>query len=253
MKEWVIDLPGKHLAWSQGATGAFPRTDPGTAHTRVRELLFHLRKPAVLSAARSMHKALTGQRLEGAFSPFEASSQREALLLERSLFSGLTAGRLQVAEVVQPPIAIPLPPEEFLPAALGPTTSEETESVFEVCLLDVAGTALSGVEVTFSSQGKQEKKKTDGSGVARFEGFEGSFGQLAIDPKSLAEVAEPAVGEGRHCGEVQGQGRSAHFERQDRALDAGERATADGGVPAGAGNPELGAAGQDGSVCVRGV
>src|SRR5690606_6427210 len=103
---------------------------------------------------------------------------------ERSLFSGLTTGRLEVADVILPPIAIPLPPEEFVPAALGPTSTSETESVFEVCLLDVAGTALADVEVTFSSQGKQEKKKTDGSGVARFEGFEGSFGQLAIDPKS---------------------------------------------------------------------
>jgi len=190
MKEWIVRLPGKDALWRHGPTGAFPRMDPGKAHTQVQALLFQLRKAAVLTAARSMHKALTGQQLTGAFSPFEVSGEREARVLGRSLVSGLTAGRLQVSEVAPPPIAITLP-EEFVPAALGPATVAETESVFEVCLLDVAGTALSGVEVTFSSQGKQEKKKTDGNGVARFEGFEGSFGSLSIDPKSLAEVAEP--------------------------------------------------------------
>src|SRR5688572_2212548 len=191
MKEWVVSLPGKQVAWSHGATGTFPRTDPGTAHAQVRELIFHLRRPAVLGAARAMHKALTGQTFEGPFSPFESSSLREASALERSLFSGLTAGRLQVTEVATPAIAIPLPPEAFAPVPLGPTSSSETASIFEVCLLDIAGTALSGVEVSFSSQGKVEKKKTDSSGVATFEGFEGSFGSLSIDPKSLAEVAEP--------------------------------------------------------------
>jgi len=191
MKEWVVSLPGKQVAWKHGPTGTFPTTDPGTAKSQVSELLLHLKRPAVLTAVRSMHRALTGQRLEGAFSPFESSSLREARLLERSLISGLTAGRMKASALVTPAVAIPLPPEAFEPVGgLGPSTAEET-SVFEVCLLDVGGTALSGVDVTFSSQGKQEKKKTGSDGVARFEGFEGSFGSLTIDPKSLADVAEP--------------------------------------------------------------
>jgi len=191
MKDWLVSLPGKQVAWSHGPTGTFPSTDPGTAHGQVRELLLNLKRPAVLSAARSMHRALTGQRLEGPFSPFEPSALREERVLRRSLVSGLTTGRMQATPLTTPAIAIPLPPEEFAPVGvLGPSNSE-TESIFEVCLLDVGGTTLSGVEVTFSSQGKQEKKKTDGSGVARFEGFAGSFGQLSIDPKSLADVAEP--------------------------------------------------------------
>lgn len=82
MKEWIVQLPGKDARWKHGAPGTLPRLDPGTAHARVRELLFHLRRPAVLRAARAMHEALTGQKMRGAFSPFESSSQREALTLE---------------------------------------------------------------------------------------------------------------------------------------------------------------------------
>ncbi len=77
-------------------------------------------------------------------------------------------------------------------AVLGPSPTEDEEPTwFEVQFVDDVGDGLSGLELVFSHQGKQEKKKTDSQGVARFDGT-GSFGNVRVaSSDALRKLVEP--------------------------------------------------------------
>ena len=93
--------------------------------------------------------------------------------------------------------ALPLSPEAFLDATpdtvrqLAPQEPEGTTR-FELRVLDEAGVPIDGLEIEFSVGGTRKKVTTNGSGVARFDGADASFGSARVVSRAaLEEIVLP--------------------------------------------------------------
>ena len=86
---------------------------------------------------------------------------------------------------------------ELAPAEPPPPKDAAT-TWFELVVLDEIGEAIGDLELTFTVDGAQQKKKTDGSGKVRIDGAELSFATARIvDVQALRDIVEPRWEEAR--------------------------------------------------------